>query len=172
MIPAAKRKTPYRPRRKKKSYKSRPSERVKGDRNFRNDWGFSQDTAKVAHFFMPSVSGMLVSLCHVVIQAPVWIAPSTSDTDRRCGICARLVERRQKLAKLKRERDLKRHLDARVATFMADPALGPRLYGCPVCNSVYEGMAPSLFPCSDGGHPPVLVVELARKDTWTRDKTP
>jgi hypothetical protein len=39
-----------------------------------------------------------------------------------------------------------------------------------VCDSVYEGMAPDLFPCSDGGHEPTLVVELAKKDTWTKDK--
>jgi hypothetical protein len=157
-------------RKTKAKHPSRPIERVKGDENFERGWGFGHDTKRTAHYFTPSAGKKRVSLCHLVLQDPVWIIPSTLETDRRCRMCQEYLERRHRIAQDKRERALKRHVDSRIARFLADPSLGPRLYGCPVCHGVYEGMAPKLFPCSDGGHPPTLVVELARKDTWTRDK--
>ena len=61
---------------------------------------------------------------------------------------------------------------AQAARYAFHPLLGPRLYACPVCNTAYEGMAPTLFPCSEGGHAATMVLELVRKDTWTRDKPP
>jgi hypothetical protein len=150
-------------------YKNKAMERVPMDPSFREGWAYHNDTAYMVHFFTPSTRGMLVSLCHQHRQYPIWVIPE-EEGDIRCGHCIRVLERRQRVAKIRRERGLRRKLDARVAAFLADPALGPRLYGCPVCDSVYEGMAPDLFPCSDGGHEPTLVVELAKKDTWTKDK--
>lgn len=145
-------------------------ERIKGHPDFINDWGFPQDNAKVSHFFTAAAAGNVISLCHVYRQRPVWVIPATDKDEKKCGMCLRVLERRQRLATLRQEKKLKRSLDGRIASFLADPTLGPRLYGCPVCNTAYEGMAPSLFPCSEGGHPATLVVELARKDTWTKDK--
>lgn len=167
---ASKRKRPVRRPVENSKYPSRPRERAKGDEDFQEGWGFNHDTGTVAHYFVPSTAGMRVSLCRHLLQAPVWISPTVSETDRRCRACIRYLERREKMAQVRREAELKRQFDDRVARFLSDPSLGPRLYGCPVCRSVYEGMAPNLFPCSEAGHESTLVVELARKDTWTRDK--
>lgn len=156
----------------RKRYKFRLAEQIPGDPSFREGWGLNHNTSYKSHWFIPSTAGMVVSLCRRFRQYPVWVIPEKGTPEKpqkRCGVCEEFLERRQNIAKAKLERDLRRTLDAPVAVFMADPALGPRLYGCPVCSSVYEGMAPDLFPCSDG-HEPVLVVELAKKDTWTRDK--
>lgn len=145
-------------------------ERIKGHPDFKNDWGFPQDNSKVSHFFISSAAGKVVSLCHLFKQPPVWVVPATEKEGRKCEKCLKILDRRQSIAALRQEKKLRRSVDARIASFLVDPTLGPRLYGCPVCNTVYEGMAPSLFPCSEGGHPATLVVELARKDTWTKDK--
>ncbi len=170
MIPAAKRKTPFRKRKtSKKTVAKRQMHFTKGDKNFQEGWGFNDEFGRTAHYFKPSVAGMRVTLCHRFTQAPLYILPVTDDAPH-CTACRRLLERREHVTKTLAERQLRKKLDARVASFMADPALGPRLYACPTCNTVYEGFAPQLFPCSDGGHEPVSVVELARKDTWTRDK--
>lgn len=170
MRQAYRRVTPVRRPKNKKKYPSRTIERVKGDKNFERGWGFSHDTSNVAHYFTPSAGGMRVTLCHSLIQAPVWIAVSVSEQDRRCRSCEKLLQRRTQILQARKEAELKRKVDGRVARFLADPLLGPRLYACPVCHSVYEGMAPNLFPCTEGGHEAAMVVELARKDTWTRDK--
>lgn len=173
MRSAAKRSRPVRRRKStSKKYRPRTMERVRGDESFQEGWGFSHDTSIKAHWFTPTVAGMRVSLCHVVLQAPVWILPSIKEDDAKCLSCQKFLERRRSLAKIKQERDLKRRLDSRIASFLADPLLGPRLYACPVCDTAYEGMAPQLFPCSEGGHAATMVVELVRKDTWTRDKAP
>lgn len=174
MRSAAKRSRPVCRRRKNtpKKYRVRKTDRVKGDPDFQEGWGFPQDAGIKAHWFIPTVAGMRVSLCHFVIQAPIWIIPSVKDDDPKCRSCQKFLERRLRLGKLKLERDLRSRLSGRIAGFLADPLLGPRLYACPVCDAAYEGMAPSLFSCSEGGHPAKTVVELARKDTWTRDKPP
>lgn len=173
MRSAAKRSRPVCRRRKNtpKKYRVRKTDRVKGDPNFQEGWGYSQEASLKAHFFIPTVAGMRVNLCHTILQTPVWIIPSVKDDDAKCLSCQKLLDRRLNLAKIKQERELKRRLDGRIASFFADPLLGPRLYACPVCDTAYEGMAPALFPCSEGGHAAAMVLELARKDTWTRDKT-
>jgi hypothetical protein len=150
-------------------HRSRPTERVPVDENFREGWGLPHDRSTTPHYFIPSTAGTVVSLCRVHKQYPVWVVPS--DTEKRfCAQCAEFLERRRNLGKVKQERTLRTRVGPRIAAFLANPKLGPRLYGCPECNSVYEGFAPTLFPCRDG-HPPVTVVELARKDTWTKDKS-
>jgi hypothetical protein len=90
-------------------YKNKAMERVPMDPSFREGWAYHNDTAYMVHFFTPSTRGMLVSLCHQHRQYPIWVIPE-EEGDIRCGHCIRVLERRQRVAKIRRERGLRRKL--------------------------------------------------------------
>ena len=107
-------------------------ERIKGHPDFINDWGFPQDNAKVSHFFTAAAAGNVISLCHVYRQRPVWVIPATDKDEKKCGMCLRVLERRQRLATLRQEKKLKRSLDGRIASFLDNQPSAP---GCTAARS-------------------------------------
>jgi hypothetical protein len=130
-------------------------------------WGVVARGAGVSHWFKPGTRGEVYSLCRMVRCRPARVKEGFGKRVYQCRMCQDSIMRNgtedeKKTVMLSRQQ-LVKHYEVLIARFRQDPALGPRLYACPKCKSVYEGSSDAAFDCSDG-HAPVVVTEIARKE--------
>lgn len=130
-------------------------------------WGIASKKKAIAHWFKPGTRGEVYSLCRMVQCRPARVRDGTDRRIFQCRVCQdtlmRIGTEEEKKTVLLSRQQLVKLYEGLISRFHEDPRLGPRLYACPKCKSIYEGKSDQGFDCSDG-HAPLVVTEIARKE--------